>query len=279
MKNLLYLFIVIFSASSIDCNNRSKEVLDVVIPLHEKDAEMIDCVIDAVQKNISKLGKIYIVSKEKYSDRCIWIDEAKYPFTIKDVGDEIGGKGGVGNHNRRGWYYQQILKFYIFDVIEGLSDYVLILDGDTKPAKVMNFIQDGKIYCDKLDGPCIFQTYYRHMHKVVPHLNYVEAKANPVIHHAVFKRDIIKNLMTKVEEVHNKPFWKVFLNSVDMRYGTSRKGFYVGASEYMIYYHFCMNYYRDQVIPRIVRIFERNCKLNREYDLDVSFISAHKYIL
>lgn len=285
-KSIAIMFFLFFSVNIFSETNGQKEskkpskkYIDVVIPLHEKDVEKLDCVIDAVEKNIKRLRNIYIVSKESYSDRAIWVDESIYPFSIEDVGREIGGKGGVGNHNRRGWYFQQLLKFYVFEKIEGISDYVLILDGDTKPAKEMDFIYQGKILCDCLNGPCIFGTYYRHMSTLLPSLQLVNRSVNPVIHHALFKREIVTDLIQKVEEIHQKPFWKVFLNAVDMRYGTTRKGFYVGASEYMIYYHFCMRYHRDKVIPRVIRLRERGIQLDKEYDLQMDFVSSHKYIL
>ena len=122
MKKLIYTLVF--------CFNLFCSQIDVVIPVHKKDAPTIDVVIKAVRENIINLRDVYVISKEIYTDNAIWIDEKEFPFSIDDVGNELG-RIGVGKHVRRGWYYQQLLKFYAHRVIDGLSQSFLILDADT----------------------------------------------------------------------------------------------------------------------------------------------------
>jgi hypothetical protein len=255
------------------------ESVDLVMPVHEKDAPYLDVIIDAAEEYIEDLGNIYIISRERFTDRAIWIDEKLYPFSIDDIGVEIGQLGGIGNHSRCGWYYQQLLKLYVFRVIRELSDYVLILDADTKPCHKMKFVNNGRVYMDRLNLRCDIDKYYSHMKRVLPRLHTVNKKVNPVVHHALLCRDIVTSMLEQSEHRGKKPFWKCFLNAVDTSKTRKNKDFYVGASEYMMYYHYCMNYYKHRMIERVVTQKDR-CRNFVEYRDDPSceFVSSHKYI-
>ena len=230
MKNFL-LFIYLLPLFSMQ--------LDVVMPVHEKDASFLDIVIDEIEKNIQDLGRIIIISNQRFSDRAEWIDEKDFPFTLDDIGNHLGQNGGIGNHKRRGWYYQQLLKLYAHFVIEDLSEHILILDADTRANHKIGFIDNkGRAILDTVNCRCCFSTYYNHMKKLLPYMDSINMKVNPVVHHMVFSREIISDLFYKIEKRFDLPFWMVFCNQVDMSYGINGKGFYIGASEYMLYYHF-----------------------------------------
>ena len=89
-----------------------------------------------------------------------------FPFSLNDIGRELGGDGGVGKHFRNTWYFQQLLKFYAFYVIDGLTENILILDADTRANHKIKFVDDdGGIFLDRVSCRCVFDTYYRHMKK------------------------------------------------------------------------------------------------------------------
>lgn len=251
--------------------------VDVVIPVHKKDAPTLDIIIDALEKNVENLGIIYTISNKRYSDRAEWIDEKDFPFSLEDVGKELG----VGDHPRCGWYFQQLLKFYAHKQIEGLTEAILIIDADTKPTHKMKFIDDqGKIYLDTIPCRCMLRSYYVHMDKLLLGIKNIDYNVNPVNHHAVFTKQIIEDMFFKVESTFNLPFWKVFLNKVDSKNPARKVHFYAGASEYMIYYHFCKNYHKDKVIDRTIKLFEGAKDLNNSpLEMDFDFISCHKYKL
>ena len=189
--------------------------IDVVIPVHEKDVHNLKFVINGAKERIENLRNIYVISEKKLSKRAIWIDEKKFPFTLQDVGEQLGEEGGVGNHPRRGWYYQQLLKLYAHKAIDGLTDHILILDGDTRPTHKMNFIEEhGRVYLDKCDIKCNNTFYYAHMKKLLPFLSEIDRSVNPIVHHMVFTKEIIEDLFYQVEQKHKISFWKVFLNKV-----------------------------------------------------------------
>ena len=100
-------------------------MIDVIIPAHEKDIDTLDLCIDAVKNNVNRLGKVYVISRERLTENAEWIPESEFPFSIDDVSNF------TGKHWRTCWYYQQLLKMYVFEVRKDISDSVLVLDSDT----------------------------------------------------------------------------------------------------------------------------------------------------
>ena len=49
--------------------------IDVVIPTHEKDLNTLNICIDYVRKNVINLNEIYYVSRNKLTDKAVWISE------------------------------------------------------------------------------------------------------------------------------------------------------------------------------------------------------------
>lgn len=225
--------------------------LDVVIPVHKKDAPNLDIILNAIFEHVEHIGNVYIISCEKFTDRAVWIDEKIFPFSIDEVEKEIGGGCPFQRNNRKGWYYQQLLKFYSSYVIEDISENFLILDADTIPMRKVNFVDDqGKVFLHFTKGG-LHKMYYDHMEKFVPQLVVnKEEKINPVVNHMVFSKQIIKDLFEQVEQRFKKPLWQAFLHCVSTKYRPNTVGFTYGASEYLIYYHFCLKRHREKVIPK-----------------------------
>ncbi|MCH9622008.1 MAG: hypothetical protein S4CHLAM20_14420 [Chlamydiia bacterium] len=250
--------------------------MDVVIPVHKKDVTNLAYVIASLRKNIKDIRNIYVVSKENYCDAGIWVAESDFPFSIEDVSEQVGNKGGIGGHPYRGWFYQQILKFYAPFVIEGILDHVLIFDSDTCPNHEMSFISDeGKVFLDVVMSETNFQTYNDHMIAIFPELKDFETGFNPVNHHIVFSKDILEDLFSRAEDRFQKPFWKIFLNQVTMKYGLWKRGFQLSASEYTIYTHYCLHYHRKKVELRDIKVHNFVRNLSKKYPQHIDFISKH----
>lgn len=232
--------------------------IDVVIPAHEKDIPMLDLCIEGIKKNLVNVGTVYVVSKEGYTNNALWVPESCFPFSIRDVGNELGGDGGIGEHSRRGWYFQQLLKFYAHHVIEGLSEYFLVLDSDTVILRPMAFItEDERTIFNVYSRRCFLSSYYSHMTKLHPSLVEVDKKKNPVVHHMLFKQEYLQELFALVEGYHHKPFWLAFLNEVYLGKNENLRLFNVGASEYTIYYNFMRIYHPDQCAARFPKAYNK----------------------
>ena len=99
---------------------------------------------------------------------------------------------------------------------------------------------------------------------------------NPIAHHMVFSKDILEDLFRAVEEREGEPFWKVFLSNVQIK---KEKVDSTGASEYLIYYHFCNTYHSDKIALRSVKAYNHAVDLQFKYPSDkYDFISCHKYL-
>lgn len=251
---------------------------DIVIPVHQKDLVNLDTVLDKVEERIKGYNRIIIVSKERYTDRAEWVNENDYPFTVEDVAKELGGNGGVGKNKRRGWYYQQLLKFYAPAVIEDLSEHYLVFDSDTIPTHEMTFIdEEGKPYLDHIIYGCFIHTYYPHVRKMLPKGAIIDKNKNPIVHHMMFTKTILTDLFESVEERYEVPFWTAFCNCVVDPRQANKQQFYTGASEYMIYFYFCQNFYSDQVHYRGIKLYDRAPSFSAKIPEWADFASHHNY--
>lgn len=235
-----------FVASSI---NASISV-DVVIPCIEKDLEILNACIDGAKKYVNGVRRIIVVSPKELTKNAEWFDEANFPFTLADVGMELGGIG-IGDHERRGWYLQQLLKFYAPFIIPGISENVLILDSDTiflQPYEPI--LPDGKIQINISYLSNVYKSYVNHMKKMHPSFALTNNKINPVVHHMLFQKSKLERLFNMVENYHKKSFWIAFLHCVNLENRSLKSNsynFYVGASEYVIYFNFLSLFYSDEL--------------------------------
>jgi len=250
-------------------------LLDAVIPVHEKDVPNLDIIIESLRENVEGLRNVYVVSKEKYTDAGLWVPEAEFLFSIEDVAAEVGGQGGIGDHYYRGWFYQQLLKFYAPFVIKGCLDHVLIFDADTRPNHKISFFDEDKTILSVVKNLKNFDTYNDHMLELFPELKSFDSSFNPVNHHIVFSKDILEDMFARIKTRFDKPFWKVFLNQVTMKYGLHKRAFLISASEYTIYTHYCLHYFPERVRLRDIKIVNRAPNLMKEYPKSIDFVTSH----
>jgi len=220
-------------------------MLDVVIPAHVKDIETLELCIEYIKENVIDVGEVFVISKDKLTDNAGWIPENSFPFSLDDVSDIIG------KHWRTCWYYQQILKLYACETQENLSDNYLVMDSDTiflRPTKFIDgdvaFFNTGKEY---------YPPYFEHMKKLVPGLDRQTDKSG-ITHHMVFSKDILDSLKTGVKDIFGVPFWKAFLECTLGNFETiigdqSHEG-QGRASEYEIYFNYCLSRYPDRIHVR-----------------------------
>jgi len=230
------------------------QTIDVVIPAHRKDLPTLPYCVKNAKKNIKNVGRVIVVSKTKLVDTAEWFDEAKYPFKKEDIAktaDKIG-------HYGVGWYYQQLLKMYSPLVIPNISNNVLVLDSDSVFYKKAEFIDEkGRYLFNKSKEYKNFGTddfvvsSRKFIKKVLPelNLNILEReglKSSGVAHHMIFSKEIIMDLFARVEKIHKKDFWKVFMDTA------SEKDCY-SASEYELYFVFMLTYYKDKMKRRTLK--------------------------
>ena len=234
--------------------------IDIVIPVASKDIHKLTiCITSIIANSLTPIQNIYIVTNQNiikknlyFDERVIWINESKYAFTFKDI--EMIFQKKNSQYQNSSWYYQQLLKFYIFQIIPNLQQNTLILDVDFFICQKIKFLTD--------DGKAILSYGYpfkwllntrqypsqnQHSHiefaqRLIPNWQPINSFSG-MHHHMLFQREIIEKLFSIVQENYQQEFWRAFINNIEFKKWNA-------ASEYVIYYHFAMKLYPDNVISR-----------------------------
>ncbi|CAG8613551.1 23312_t:CDS:1 [Gigaspora margarita] len=244
--------------------------MDVVIPVALKDKIKLKKSLQGILENsLTPINKIYIISNNKnilenllndnkINIKIIFIPETQFPFSKKDIKRILDQKKSKYNHAT--WYYQQLLKLYIFRAIPNLFENVLILDSDFIFKEKVSFITD--------DGKAILAYGYpfkwilnttrypkevKHSHidfakRFVPMWKIMNSFSG-MHHHLLFQKPITESLFKHVEMYHEKDFWKAFMDAVDTKKWNA-------ASEYVIYFHFAVKNYPNDLELRHLNSYD-----------------------
>ena len=218
-------------------------MIDVVIPAHVKDIETLDLCIEGARNSVKDLRNVYVISKDRLTEKAEWIPESYFPFSLEDVSSIIG------KHWRTCWYYAQLLKLHSIFVEDDLLDSILIIDSDTIFLNEIKFYDDGVAYFNI--GKEEYLPYFEHMSMLLPGLRRMTEHSG-ITHHMVFQKDLLESLFSDVEEVHGMPFWQAFLKIITNDYKTliGDKSIANGqgrAAEYEIYFNYCMMKYPERM--------------------------------
>lgn len=256
--------------------DNEKNQYDIVIPVHKKDLQILEYCIAFAKKNLIGARRIIVVSDQKHSNNAEWYDEKLFPFSIEEVRNYVG--------NSCGWYFQQLLKLYSPLVIPDILENVLVLDSDTVFFRKVHMLNsDGVALCNISKDTKICSRPFdikvaEHIEKLSPELavkNLPEKfqALSGISHHMMFNRDLIKEMMKKVENHDDEgdPFYKIFLKHSDVDYG---------ASEYQLYYCFLLLFHPDKIQCRKLR-YKNTADINiRKYSrrLKYHYCSFHHYL-
>ena len=197
----------------------SKIPLDVVIPLVEKDLEVVKHTIQSIRKLVGhKIGSIYLVSPESEKIRsfseeydCIFIHE-----------DHVLPSNEIKKYG--GWIIQQFLKLNADTIVR--NDHYLVVDADTVFLRPLIFEEEGiylvnthwdfalnrkQVTADLLGNKRIFQYDF-------------------VCHHMLFSKTVLGSMKKHIEHRFQKRWDLAVLDLLQER-KDSRNGF----SEYDLY--------------------------------------------
>ena len=217
--------------------------VDVVIPTHKKDIDTLDVCIDYVIKNVVGLNKIYVVSKDKLTDKAIWVPENTLPFTLEDIANKIG------YHWRTSWYYADILQGTLPLLIPNLLNNVLILDSDTIFLRPIKLVIDGISQFNTSCGDGL-RSYYEYIYRLLPDLN-IQHNESGVTHFILVRKDILQDLFNRIEKKYNKPFWEAAIDITLENYNNINNNNHEKGqgkmANYELYFTFALQYHRDKV--------------------------------
>lgn len=224
--------------------SRKNLELDIVIPVHKKDLQILEYCIEAAKKKIVNARRIIVVSKERYTENAEWFDEAKFPFSF-DLARQYVGLSSAG------WYFQQLLKLYAPLVIPDISENVMILDSDTvffRRVKMLdeegrpfyNISKDENVRRKDFD-----ERVANHAKAVLPALAIENLpkefqEISGISHNMIFNREILRELFAKAEahDANHDPFYVIFLKHSDHTHS---------ASEYQIYFNYLLVFHREKI--------------------------------
>jgi hypothetical protein len=247
------------------------DLFDIVVPLGPQDAGRFRIGLPFNRKNVVGHRRIYVVApqttleklRELASTEVILIDEAIFPFDFDDLAEHIGPT------KRRGWYLQQLIKFYAGFIIPGIATKWLVIDADTMFLKPTRFLYDGcAAFNHSVENR---KEYFDHAAKLHPSLRRVNEGLSGITHHMMFDADCVQHLFILVETHHGgAPFWRVFLRSV-----APEQYELAGASEYEIYFNFMAIHHPGKAVIRPLSM----ANLHRlDTTLNVDYVSAHSWM-
>lgn len=216
----------------------SSEPIDVVIVCHKKDIQTLDLAIDGVKRYGKHIRRVITVSEERLTDAAEWFDESLYPFTKRDVAQEIFQDAAAAEQymhapgTRIGWIYQQLLKLYAPLIIPDISSNVLILDADTIFLHDVAFIDDAGngLYNP---GDEYYRPYFKYGKRLLLRFKKKFRQHSGISHHMLFQRAVIEDLLETITHIHRVEPWQALCRCINVH-----EVYDCPLSEYELYFNF-----------------------------------------
>ena len=244
---------------------------DIVIPLGPNEKKNIHKQIEYTKKNVIGYRNIYIVTNNFDNiqiDGCQIIDESIFPFKMTDIADYFAQYNG--KNNRNGWYLQQLIKLYASFVIEGILDTYLVIDADVFFLKPIEFCKNSHFIFTT--GNEEHKPYFKHMEKLHPSFQKV-TELSGISHHMIFDKKYLIELFNMVENVHNKLFWKAFIECVDEHEKHSIHAQESGASEYELYFNYMVKNHKNIIEIRQLNWSNKHMSYNLSNNDNMDYIA------
>lgn len=240
-------------------------MIDVVITSHPKDYEVLSHCVNSVLKYVPDIRKIYVISPHIIEGPgIIHVPEHKFPFSREDVSDILTTPN---KEDLIHWYLQQLLKIYSFQVIPSISDNILIIDSDVVLLNTHKLF-DGNIPIFAVSDELVLDKYVNHMKRLHESFDVHDAHSG-ITDYQVWNKNVWNEIIEKVEQKHNKPFWKVFLEECK----TAQD-----ASEYEMYFQYYAGKYEYNVIERKTLRTHELSKLEQFKKHGYDSVSLHRWI-
>lgn len=190
----------------------SDKSVDVIIPVTDKDLEILPYCIDGLRKHLlHQINDIFLVCRpsEKLQlfsneNNCKVVDESfVLPFTVKDISYNVNGL------DRSGWLFQQFLKMSVDKI--STSDFVYVIDANTILVQKQKFDKDDKVIfliSDEYHLP-----YFEIYKNIFPNGN---VESFSFVAHQMFidtkKLTLLKN---EISSIHNCAWYDAILKNID----------------------------------------------------------------
>jgi hypothetical protein len=219
----------------------------------------------SIRHFVQDVRHLYVVSStDPQLPGTVFVDERRFPFDLKAV------RSILGVEERAGWYLQQLIKLYFPLVMSESLESLLVVDADTIFLRACRFTDGRRTvlnFGDEYHAP-----YFEHMARLHPALRKMFAYSG-ICHTMLLTRPWLSELMGMVETQHaKKPFWQIFLECLDPVQRPLS-----GASEYEIYFNFCLRFHPLDVTLR--RFHWKNAARVEDVRAGTDdYVSLHHYL-
>lgn len=198
--------------------------ITVVIPAADKDADLLGHCLQSVRENVDQmLTDIWVVAPESEQIRAVTAQHR-----ARFVHEDTILPEPARELRARGWVLQQFIKLNAANHVT--TDQYLVLDSDTLFLRPQHFFRSGKAvlrYSDQYE-----LLYNRSLELVFGHRR--RFPVSFVTHHALFSREVVRQLLSFLESRFDRPWWIAIQEEVD-------KGHLISFSEYELYGNFVVN--------------------------------------
>jgi len=234
---------------------------DMVIPVGPSDQGNLKTNIENIRKYVKTFRRIYlipfcttyIIHEVATNHGCTIVEESEFSKKISGMTKQAIADYFANTYphqgkkkNRNGWYFQQLLKLYAGIVIPDILDTYLVIDADVRILKPVSFFSETKPLYET--GTENHRPYFEHMQRMHPLFRKMQdPEISGICHHMMFETKYVKDMMQMVEDYHNQPFWKIFIESVEEHKNHPTEYEESGASEYEMYFHFMLQFHAQNI--------------------------------
>ncbi len=206
----------------------TRELIDVMIPFEPRDEETLGLCVRSVRSYVQDVRHVYVVgARDPGVAGARFVDERKFPFEASRS------------------YLQQLIRLHFPAMNRGCLEHVLAVEPFTLFLQPCRFIQDRRVIVNF--GDEYHPAYFEHMARLHPKLHRMFAYSG-IADCMLLKRSWLDELHREVEAQHaGRPFWRAYLEAVDPADGDR------GASDYEVYFNFCLMFHVGDVILRQFR--------------------------
>jgi len=263
-----------FKVSFIDKKEIDGPKIDVLIPTATKDYPLLADVLLSLKNIYQPLNKIYVVSPDTkeirafcQNNNCLFIDEKEVlPYGKNAIAYK------VGNVDRSGWLYQQLLKLSGDKFVE--QDNYFVIDADTLLVNKINLIENHRFvfFQNKEWNNPYFVTFKKLFgYRAINKLSFTS-------HMMIFNKKMLEEMKREIETKYGQSWDKVYISMADPKEASC-------ISDYDTYANWVLIHHPEFVLqkPLYNKGLSRSklrpfAELEKIYNKNYKTISFHSYI-
>jgi hypothetical protein len=253
-------------------NETENDRIDVLIPYHDKDRNIIPMCVQGCAENIKNLGTIYVVGNNPQLElnNVTLIDDNHF-FDDRLSKEYIESRWTAeypALAHRAGWLFQQFIKMGCPYSIPSLTDYYLVVDADVVFLKMVRFFHNGQMLLAKSGE--FHEPYFKCYERLLGEPP--NRKWSFISHHLIISKAVMLELLRSIEERFNRIWYDAILDNIDYSQGSP-------FSEYETYGHYLQNHHPEKFITRELVYFQK-LKLRHIFMIAlnrVDYVALHSY--